>query len=225
MAIGLIKNSGGVPVISLKFTYNGTTVNSELKKGESITTRTQTISHSRAFTHTYTYTTTEECGNRGVHSWYGYTLDDGTVVYQYSCDNGHIIGSKGSGGSVRTPWDEYTSPCTHDVTTTHTTTVTDCASNTSHGTMAYKLTSIDNAIQISLVPSLSQTSISSCIWTYKTTSGSASTIGTSSSVMYKGLGTYSCTITFYDSNSGSSTSHNYTQTFSLVISEYKKKRK
>lgn len=221
MAIGLIKNSGGIPAIALKFTYNGTTVTSELKKGESVTTKTQTITHSNAFTHTYT--TTEECGNHGVHSWYGYTMDDGTVVYQYSCDNGHIIGSKGSGGTVRTPWDEYTSPCTHDVTTTHT--VTDCASNTSHGSMAYKLTSTDDGIQISLNPTLKSTTISSYLWTFTPTGGSATTISTSSAVMYQGLGLYSCTVTFYDSNSVSSSSHNYTQTFSLTISEYKKKRK
>ena len=225
MAIGLIKNNGGIPVTLLTYIYNSISTTSELKKGESAVTSTQTITHSGAFTHTYTYTTTEECGNRGVHSWYGYTMDDGTVVYQYSCDVGHIIGSKGSGGSVRTPWDEYTSPCTHDVTTTHTTTVTDCASNTSHGTMAYKLASTDNGIQISLVSTLKSTSISSYLWTFKPTSGSVTTIGTSNTVNYKGLGLYSCTVTFYDSNSASSTSHNYTQTFNLTISDYKKKRR
>lgn len=222
MSIGLIKNNGGIPVTLLTYIYNSISATSELKKGESIMTKTQTITHSNAFTHTYT--TTEECGNRGVRSWYGYTMDDGTVVYQYSCDNGHIIGSKGSGGTVRTPWDEYTSPCTHDVTTTHT--ATDCASNTSHGTMAYKLTSTDDGIKLSLItPSLKSTTISSYLWTFTPSGGSATTIGTSSAVMYQGLGLYSCTVTFYDSNSASSTSHNYTQTFNLTVSDYKKKRR
>ena len=220
MAIGLIKNNGGIPVTLLTYIYNSISTTSELKKGESAVTSAQTITHSGAFTHTTTITST--CGAYGVNPWNTYTLPDGTVVTQYYCNNHHIIGDKGVLNGV-TKWDSYTSPCQTQVTETKT--VTDCASNTSHGSMAYKLASTDNGIQISLVSTLKSTSISSYLWTFKPTSGSVTTIGTSNTVNYKGLGLYSCTVTFYDSNSASSTSHNYTQTFNLTISDYKKKRR
>lgn len=218
MAIGLIKNSGGIPVTLLTYVYNSISATSELKKGESAVTSAQTITHSGAFTHTSSYTVHNSCGGHTIaYQWAWQVGSDQGYAPDCMADHYGTAGTcTGTLGSTQWcgGWDETIS-----------TTVTDCASNTSHGTMAYKLTSTDNGIQISSVASLSKTSITSYVWTYTPTSGSASTIGTSSSVMYKGLGTYSCIVTFYDNNSGSSTSHNYTQTFSLTISEYKKKRK
>ena len=218
MAIGLIKNNGGIPVTLLTYIYNSISTTSELKKGESAVTSTQTITHSGAFTHTTSYTVHNHCGGHTIAYQHAYQVgtDQG---YAPDCNADHygtageVSGTLGStqwcGG-----WDE-----------TKSTTVTDCASNTSHGTMAYNLASTDNGIQISLVSALKSTSISSYLWTFKPTSGSTTTIGTSNAVSYKGLGLYSCTVTFYDSNSASSTSHNYTQTFNLTISDYKKKRR
>lgn len=218
MAIGLIKNNGGIPVTLLTYIYNSISATSELKKGESAVTSAQTITHSGAFTHTSSYIVHNSCGGHKIaYQWAWQVGTDQGYAPDCMADHygtaGTVTGTLGStqwcGG-----WDETIS-----------TTVTDCASNTSHGTMAYKLASTDSGIQISLNPTLKSTTISSYLWTFTPTGGSATTIGTSSAVMYKGLGLYSCTVTFYDSNSASSSTHNYTQTFNLTISDYRKKRR
>lgn len=218
MAIGLIKNNGGIPVTLLTYIYNSISVTSELKKGESAVTSAQTITHSGAFTHTSSSSVQHACGGHTIaYQWawqvgsdQGYAPD---CMAEHYGTAGTCTGTLGS-----TQW------C-GGWTETISTTVTDCASNTSHGTMAYKLTSTDNGIQISLNPTLKSTTISSYLWTFTPTGGSATTIGTSSTVTYRGLGLYSCTVTFYDSNSASSSTHNYTQTFNLTISDYRKKRR
>lgn len=214
MSIGLIKNNGGIPVTLLTYIYNNISATSELKKGESAVTGAQTITHSGAFTHTTS--TFHACsGHTIAYQWaWQVGTDQG---YAPDCNMEHGQGSGTVTGTLgSTQWcGGWNEPKT----------VTDCASNTSHGTMAYKLTSTDDGIKLSLTPSLKSTTISSYLWTFTPLGGSATTIGTSSTVMYQGLGLYSCTVTFYDSNSASSTSHNYTQTFNLTISDYKKKRR
>lgn len=214
MGMGQVKNNRGIPVTVLTYIYNGITATTEFEKETSIETSTVGVTHSNNFTHTYT--SSHECGAHcgGTSSTPTYYLSDGTPVYMAWCTAGHVCGDNVNG---------WVSTCTATITDTKTS--TDCAANTSHGTMKCNISMVNKEIIIPLNPTLSSATISGYSWTYTPLGGSATQISTTDSVAYQGLGVYTCAVTFYDNNSGSSSSHNFSQSFSLEITEYKKKRK
>lgn len=200
--------------VKVTYVYNGTTTTSEIEENASVYTGSVNITHSNAFTHVHTDSGHAACsGHTIAYQWAWQVGSD--QGYAPNCESEH----NGTSGTVTgtlgsTQW------C-GGYTYYNSSTITDCASNTKHGTLRYKITATDNGIKLEFdSANLTKATISGYKWTYTPTDDSATTVSTTDSVTYQGLGAYTCIVTFYDSNSGSSSSHNFTQAFTINVTDY-----
>lgn len=224
MGMGQVKNNRGTPVLEIVYNYNGTSSTIILEKNTEADTTSANVTHSNSFTHSWTETDYHII-TYGSYSGSSTCPSCGKSTLQTR--NAHCYPSGEYRGTDR----QCTSCGYSDSSVTAcpgysvTKTATDCSANTSHGSLGYRISFINGVTQFIVNPTLSNATISGYSWTYTPSGETATEIGTTDTVEYQGLGEYTCTITFYDSNSGSSSSHNFTQSFSLEITSFKKKRK